>query len=212
VAGAGAGAGTYTPMAYGTMSGTGAVQALGGIWNAASHTVSVSDAVTGAAGSTLTADLSKTQRFLFTDGSTGKSVGASFQGATSSTSLVLTASAMGGGELVSLQGLLDPGQAVLSGWDFATTGNTTGNPVYLSLFAGTGQSLSDLDIWHYDGSAWGRYAASDLAYDNLYASFTVTGFSGYAVSGTAPVPIPAAAWLFGSGLLGLLGARRKVKS
>jgi hypothetical protein len=27
----------------------------------------------------------------------------------------------------------------------------------------------------------------------------------------APVPIPAAVWLFGTGLLGLLGIRRKIK-
>ncbi len=95
-------------------------------------------------------------------------------------------------------------------WDFnAIEGYTTGNPVYLSLFAGSGHSLSDLTVWHYDGSAWSTYDAFDLAYDKTYASFTVTGFSGYAVSGTAPVPLPAASWLLGPGFIGLVGLRRR---
>lgn len=33
----------------------------------------------------------------------------------------------------------------------------------------------------------------------------------YAVTGAAPVPIPAAAWLFGSGLIGLVGIARRKK-
>ncbi len=208
VAGAGAAAGTYTPINAGTISGT--VQALGGIWDATAHTVTVSSAITGAAGSALTADLATTQRFLFTDGSTGKSAGAGFQATASPTNLTMTASSISGSELTSLQSLLGAGQAVLSGWDFSSTeGYTTGNPVYLSLFAGTGHSLYDLTVWHYDGSAWSTFDASDLAYDQAFASFTATGLSGYAVSGTAPVPVPPAAFLFGSGLAGLGFLRRK---
>jgi T5SS/PEP-CTERM-associated repeat protein len=209
VAGAGAAGGVYKPISAGTWSGTGAVQALGGIWNSANHTVTVSDAVSGAAGTALTADLADTQRFLFTDGSTDKSVGAAFQATAGSANLTLTASAIGGAELGSLQGLVGAGNTVLSGWDFTTSGYTVGDPVYVSLFAGSGRDLSDFTIWHYDGSIWAKYAASDLAYDNKYASFTVNGFSGYAVSGTAPVPVPAAAWLLGSGILGLVGIRRR---
>jgi T5SS/PEP-CTERM-associated repeat protein len=212
VAGAAAGNGTYTPMSYGTMSGTGSVQALGGIWDGTSHTVTVSSAVSGAAGSALTADLATTQRFLFTDGSTGKSVGAAFQATTSPTNLTLTANSISGGALASLQGLLATGQAILSGWDFnATEDYTAGNPVYLSLVAGTGHSLYDLTVWRFDGTNWSKFDAWDLAYDKAYASFTVNGFSGYAVTGTAPVPIPAAAWLLGSGLMGLVGLRRRMQ-
>ncbi|WKJ92137.1 VPLPA-CTERM sorting domain-containing protein [Methylomonas montana] len=46
-----------------------------------------------------------------------------------------------------------------------------------------------------------------MAYDNHYASFTVNGFSGYAV--TAPVPVPAAVWLFASALAGLGAVSRR---
>ena len=211
VAGATAADGTYTPVTAGIWAGTtGTVQALGGTWDAASHTVSVSGAVTGSTGNALTADLAATQRFLFTDGSTGKSVGAAFQGAAISTNLTLTASAISDSELNSLQSLLGSGQSVLSGWDFTTNGYTEGDPAYLTLFAGAGQSLAGLDIWHFDGTNWSLFDATDLAYDNTYASFTVNGLSGYAVTGNAPVPLPPAFYMFGTGLLGLAGMRRRI--
>ncbi|MEA5115639.1 MAG: VPLPA-CTERM sorting domain-containing protein [Geobacteraceae bacterium] len=101
---------------------------------------------------------------------------------------------------------------MLSGWDVSAEGYVAGNPVYLSLWAGNNTGLSDLIVWHYDGSAWSKVDASDLAYDNNLASFTATGLSGYAVTGNAPVPIPAAAWLLGSGLMGLVGLRRRMQS
>ncbi len=205
-AGVAAAPGTYTPMLYGALSG--AVQAVGGVWNSAAHTVTVNPVVTAAAGAAATINLSKNQRILFTDSATGKSAGASFMATTTSTPLTLTASAMSKTELALLQSVLGSGRSVLSGWDFtAGSGYTEGDPAYLSLWAGAGQSLYTLSIWHYDGSNWSAYSATDLAYDNTYASFTVTGFSDYAVTGTSPVPIPAAAWLLCSGLVGL-GAMR----
>jgi len=209
VAGASAANGTYRPLSYGTMTGSGFVQALGGVWDLTNRTVTVSSAATGAAGEANTVNLANTQRFLITDGASGKSAGAAFQATASPVNLTLTASVISGSELTSLQSLLGSGEAILSSWDFTTEGYTTGNPVYLSLFAGAGQSLSHLNIWHFDGSAWGRYDASDLAYDNNFASFTATNLSGYAVSGAAPVPIPPAVFLFGSGLSGLFFFRRK---
>jgi hypothetical protein len=148
---------------------------------------------------------------LFTDG--GKSVGMSFAGTSTSTPLTFTASAISGTELTSLESTLASGQHFLSGWDFtAGSGYASGSPVYLSLFAGAGQSLSGLEIWHFDGSTWSEFSATDLAYDSTYASFTATGFSGYAVSGAAaPVPVPAALLLFAPGLAGIVGLRRKLR-
>lgn len=49
-------------------------------------------------------------------------------------------------------------------------------------------------------AAWSPFAANDLADDNHFARFTVTGFSGYAV--TAPIPLPGTVWLFDSALAG----------
>jgi hypothetical protein len=206
--------GTYAPVSYGTLATIptkgaplGTIQALGGTWDDASHTVVVSPTAHGMIGTPTTINLATTQRVLITDSATGKSVGAGFQAG--SGSLTLSASAITGAEANALQALLASGQVILSGWDFSLTGYTEGNPVYLSLFAGSGHDLSDLAIWHYNGSAWSKFDAFDLAYDNLYASFTVTGFSDYAVTGTAPVPIPAAAWLLGPGLAGLGFVRRR---
>jgi T5SS/PEP-CTERM-associated repeat protein len=209
VAGAGTGVGTYSPITNaGSWSGN-TPQALGGVWNDANHTVTVNAAATAAAGAATTFDLASTQRVLITDAATGQSVGAAFQAATAPTNLTITATAIA--DLAGLKGQLASGTAVLSAWDFTITqGYTSGSPVYLSLFAGSNQSLSTLSIWHYDGSTWSAFTANDLAYDGTYASFTATGFSGYAVSGTAPVPIPAAVWLLGSGLAGLVGMRRRL--
>jgi T5SS/PEP-CTERM-associated repeat protein len=212
VAGAAAANGTYTPLSYGTMSGAGTVQALGGKWNATDHTVIVSDAATTAVGLATTIDLSQTQRVLVTDAATGKSVGAAFQATTTSAPLSLTISAIGKDETASLEGLLASGKSVLSGWTFSSTGYNAGSPVYLSLCAGSATGLTDLMVWEYDGSSssWSEYTAYDLAYDKVYASFTTTALGTYAVTGTAtPTPIPAAVWLLGSGLLGLIGVRRR---
>lgn len=41
-------------------------------------------------------------------------------------------------------------------------------------------------------------------------AFAISAFRGDA-PGTAPVPLPSAVWLFGSGLLGMVGIRRKIR-
>jgi T5SS/PEP-CTERM-associated repeat protein len=207
-AGAGAAIGTYTPITAGTWSDTaGTYQALGGNWDATAHTFTVNAAIQGLAGSLTEINLADNQRMLITD-AMGTSVGMGFLSGTGAISL--TASAITGIELTSLQGLLGTGQIVLSGWDFSGVTGYSGSPVYLSLYAGSGQSLSGLAIWHYDGDNWVRMALSDLGYDGTYASFTATDLSGWAVSGTAPVPIPAAVWLLGPGLAGLGFVRKRL--
>jgi T5SS/PEP-CTERM-associated repeat protein len=211
VAGAGAASGTYTPMSYGTLSGNDA-QVLGGVWDSVNHTVTVSDAELALAGRAKTIDLATTQRLLFVDAATGRIAGASFMA--SDSPLKFTASVMGESELSLLQTSLESGEEILVGWDFLAIGSgyAEGDPVYLSLEIGCGYDLSDLAIWLFDESTWTEYDASDLAYDETYASFTVTDFSGYAVTATSSVPIPGAVWLLGSGLLGLIGIRRRSKN
>ena len=51
-----------------------------------------------------------------------------------------------------------------------------------------GQAAETLGVWRYTGSAWAAYVPSDLSFDGAYASFTVTGLSGYAVTGAVPEP------------------------
>ncbi len=216
-AGASATAGTYTPISAGTWTGTGAYQALGGVWNSTNHTVTVNAASTagGAGGATaFISNLASAQRALVTDTALGTSVGAGFQAG--SGSLAFTANSIGGAVLSSLLGDLPSGQHFLSGWTFSTTGYTTGNPVYLSLFAGTSETLSGLEIWDYNGTSWSQFAANDLAYDGTYASFTTTALNDFAVTGAAPMtgatptPIPGALLLFGPGLAALGFLRKRI--
>ena len=93
------------------------------------------------------------------------------------------------------------------GWGFAAdSGYTPGDPAYLSFDVGTQYSRDDLQVWHYDGTNWTPYDATDLTCNGGWASFTVTGFSGYAVT----VPEPSAlALLLAAGLGLLIYARRR---
>ena len=148
-------------------------------------------------------NLASTQRALVS-GNNNWAVGASFLA--QSSTIDFTATAISGTTLTSLQSLLATGDSVLSGWEFLADNYTVSatNPVYLSLRVGTSHSLDDLDLWHYTlTGGWQPYTASDLTYDGTYASFTVTGFSGYAVSGLA-VPEPSAIILLSIGVASFL--------
>jgi|GEM_PF-2801376 hypothetical protein len=71
---------------------------------------------------------------------------------------------------------------------------------------GSGLSATYLNIW---GNGNGSYTIFQLGYDTA----TQTEIYGPQDNGTGTLtatPIPAAAWLFGSGLIGLLGTRRKL--
>lgn len=75
------------------------------------------------------------------------------------------------------------------------------------------------------GSSWGLYVSNDIHYDytagNVYIEVLDNGSaSGAWFEGSlnlpeqttsSPVPVPGAAWLFGAGLFGLAGLRRKMK-
>ena len=195
VAGANAVAGqAYSPITAGTWSdSTGVYQAIGGTWDVANHVFVASAVASGVAGTAITIDPSSIQRALARDGNSEKVVEVSFLSSTTTSSINMTADVLDDLVYGSLAAAAK-GQSVLAGWQFAVSGDgyTAGTPVYLSMGVGAGHSSDDLTVWHYDGSTWARYAATDLAYDGAYANFTVTGFSGYAVTTLVPEPGPLA--------------------
>ena len=216
LAGAGVPAGIpYTPITAGFWSGGGVVQAVGGVWNASNHQFTASAVETGTSGSPLAIALSEEQRVLVVDGASGGSVGVSFLAETTPTLVNFTATTMDPATLNSLDGSLAPGQLILSGWNLSVdSGYTPGDPAYLSFGIGPGYCPNSLEVWQYSGSAWSEFAAGDLTYDGNYASFTVTGFEGYALTGIA-VPEPSTLALLGVGAITLLGyawRRRRAKA
>jgi hypothetical protein len=96
----------------------------------------------------------------------------------------------GGAPLTALQGLLPAGESILSGWTFATTGYTAGDPAYLSLAIGGGNLREGLGVWSYSGSAWTELGAPDLTFDGNFADFTATALNGcdYAIGGVPAIP------------------------
>ncbi len=75
------------------------------------------------------------------------------------------------------------------------TGYNAADPVYLSFSVGKEFTRSDLHLWRYDGAAWSSFSANDVTCADGYASFTVTGFSGYAVS-AVPEPSGLGCWVW----------------
>ncbi len=183
-----AGAGTAEdqscrPISAMTWSGSGAYQALGGIWNTTTHEFVVSHVQQATAGSPVSIDLLSDQRVRIDDAATGWSLGASFLSSTVSKPLSFTSSTIVGGTLAALQSVLGPDDSVLGAWQCTATGGyTSGDPAYLSLNGASNYTTADLSVWHYDGSGWSQYNATDLTCNGQWASFTVTGFSGYAVT------------------------------
>ncbi|NQU23834.1 MAG: PEP-CTERM sorting domain-containing protein [Candidatus Nealsonbacteria bacterium] len=210
LAGAGATAGNvYEPIVASAWEGSGIYQAVGGTWDETEHRFTVSDVVPGTSGSMVTIDNCLTQRMLIDDPQTGWSVGASFLAADAASEVHVTATAVSGSALGELESLPGTGDAVYGAWTFDVTGSyTVGDPAYLSFDVGPGFDRADLNLWHYDGSQWSEFVAADLTCNGDYASFTVTGFSGYAVSA---VPEPGTLVMLGVGVvsLGLIRRRRK---
>ena len=201
--------GAYSPITAGAWFGTGSVQTLGGQWDASNHQFIVAAPNSGVAGSDVTIDRTTTQRICISDPGTGSAVAASFLPGDSS--LTFTANPLNAPQTSSLENLLAAHTSILAGWTFTAPTYTPGDPVFLSLQVGPGYSPDTLSLWHLDTttSAWTSYTPTDLSYDGTYANFTVTGFSGYAVSGLATLPEPTTLTLLALGLTPLLTRRRK---
>ena len=132
-------------------------------------------------------------------------VGASFLAKTGTgNTFDFTATAVAGTDLTALNGLLEPGQSVLSGWNFTAVGSgyNASDPIYLSLGIPASLSHGNLQLWRQSGGTWSRFTADDLTAVDGYASFTITGLSGYAV--TAAVPEPGTAVLLICGMIGVV--------
>jgi hypothetical protein len=213
LAGAGAAAsGQNVPISAGTWSSTGVYQPVGGTWNATSHVFTVSAVENVASGTPAIIDLLAKQRVSVDDNGpsgTGWSIGASFLAKTTSTPLTFTATAMNDASLAGLETLLAANQSILGGWDFSASGGyAAGDPAYLSFKIPTGYGRDDLQVWHHDAAGWTVYDATDLSCDGTYANFTVTGFSGYAIT-AVPEPGALAMLLAATVWLGLFGWRRR---
>jgi hypothetical protein len=99
-------------------------------------------------------------------------------------------------------------------WDLAGPGGQgTGIIVTLTLLAGGTEVLTTEIPRTLAGTFWGF--VSDVAFTDVLLTMgtQATGIETFhmdnMVYSASPVPVPAAVWLFGSGLLGLLGLKRK---
>ncbi|MBN2021632.1 MAG: hypothetical protein JW809_02460 [Pirellulales bacterium] len=212
VAGAGAATGgPYTPILAGAWEGAGVYQAVGGTWDAGEHEFFASAVFEADAGETVGFDAATVQRVLVTDDETAQSVGMSFLKPAASQMLSVTAAPVDSGIVDQLEETLatalpDP-QAVRAAWEFTVAGYDTRDPAYLSFTLGPAVAAQDLTVWRYVGTSWSQYDAWDLTYDGQYTSFTVDGFSAYAV--VAAVPEPRSIVLLIGLALAALAARRK---
>jgi T5SS/PEP-CTERM-associated repeat protein len=196
---------TFSPIAAQTWSdASGTYQAVGGKWDSTNHLFTASAVTSGTSGTAVSLNLATVERAIVTyNGSAGTNwaVGASFPTTANTSNISFTATAISGATLAGLKDVAGTGRNVLSGWTFAMSEYTVSsdNPVYYSFRVGAGLSTEDLDLWQYNGTTWASYTPFDLAYDGMYASFTATNLSGYAVT-----PEPSTFALLGIGTLGLL--------
>jgi T5SS/PEP-CTERM-associated repeat protein len=181
----------YKPVLAGPWTGSGAYQALGGMWNATTREFTASEIEVGNSGAAVSIDLATRQRVLITDSASGWSLGASFLAHSQSTPIEFTATSISGQILGDLQDHMDPGDSVLGGWLFTTAGEyAADDPAYLSFNIGAGHTWDDLQVWRYDGDEWSEFDAWNLTYDGTYASFMVDDLSGYAVTPIKDIWIP----------------------
>ncbi|TCV89067.1 hypothetical protein [Sulfurirhabdus autotrophica] len=82
------------------------------------------------------------------------------------------------------------------------------NPAAFDATGYGGQSFSYNDSPNYFGSTLPLKGFDTYTF-SLYVDFALTGITLVDASSPAPVPVPPALWLFGSGLIGLVGMTRK---
>ena len=83
-------------------------------------------------------------------------------------------------------------------------------PTYQGLLSLTNNFIVGLSVDA--GSTWLADSGSSFGVNTALLEFDVRGVSQVFVVDVNPVPVPAAVWLFGSGLIGLVGVARRKKS
>jgi T5SS/PEP-CTERM-associated repeat protein len=164
--------GTYTPIQTdGVISGSGHVSGHGGVWDLATRTFTVGPVVDASGGLT-GSDLSG-GRYAFAGGS----LVAAFAGDAGIADFGVTELA------VSMLGA----ERVLGAFDFETT--VGGASTLLSYRVGEGHDVGDLTFWHRQevSGDWVAFTPEQARVVGDRVEFTVSGFSGYAVS-TIPEP------------------------
>jgi fibronectin-binding autotransporter adhesin len=196
VAGANAVPGSqHSPIAAGTWTGPGAYQAVGGTWDAVNHVFTVSETIESISGTPLVTDLSQHQRVLIEDTARGRNLGISLQAKSGLATITATTI-----DSAILDKLIESDRQVVSGWDFAVSGNgyAVGDPLFLSFVVPPALDRSALSLWQYDGQFWQSFNAPDLSVSGGSASFTVANGGVYALTMFVPEP--------GTQLLGILVA------
>ena len=89
-------------------------------------------------------------------------------------------------------------------FQLAGTGSTRTSLLNFSISGVAGDSINDYAIGSTLNPSSGNFFAAHIAGFDMTDGVTSAQFSG-----SSPVPVPAAVWLFGSGLLGLVGVARR---
>lgn len=96
----------------------------------------------------------------------------------------------------------------IAGFSILSTHNSS-----LNLFRNVRSNMYWSDTGYSSDTTFAWYFGSDSGVQNTYFENYYYSYAWAVLSGdVATVPVPAAAWLFGSGLLGLIGIARKRKS
>jgi hypothetical protein len=113
--------------------------------------------------------------------------------------------------------------ALTGGAGTVTFGSGSGNTMTISVGTATYTASDDIDFALGDPSITFTsltsisdfdYLASDFSFNSLFTSFDDYGnlFGDWITVEVTAIPVPAAVWLFGSGLIGLAGVARRKKS